>query len=124
MDDLSGIGEYFDRKVSAWSSRDGSVAAHLRKLGRDGLVTEFRSDPEFAVVSRYLERANDVQYAHDAGYSEFKSKVRESISGPSGVEPAAQKQVSELVVRASMLASGVSPRGLSLVKIAGALPRS
>ncbi|HKN06503.1 MAG TPA: hypothetical protein VJ021_02710 [Thermoplasmata archaeon] len=86
------------------------------------MVTEFRSDPDFDDVRRYLNRVGDVQYVHDAGYSEFKTKVQESIFGPPGSVRGVQRQVG-LIVRAAMLACGVAPFGERLVRIAGALPR-
>jgi len=122
MDDLAAVGEYFGRKGALWTSSEGSVAAHLRRFGRNRLVAEFRSDPDFDAVSRYLHRMSDVQYVHDTGYSDFTAKVQESILGPSGVGRGAQRQVS-LIVRAALLASGVSPFGERLVRIAGNLPR-
>ena len=61
MDNLAAVGEYFERKGALWTSSEGSVAAHLRRVGRNGLVAEFRSDPDFDVVSRYLHRMVDVQ---------------------------------------------------------------
>lgn len=56
MDELSAVGRYFEQKVADWGSRDGLAAAHLRRIGRDGLVSEFRTDPNFSVVSRYLRQ--------------------------------------------------------------------
>jgi hypothetical protein len=122
MDDLAAVGDYFERKGALWTSSEGSVAAHLRRVGRNGLVAEFRSDPDFDAVSRYLHRMVDVQYVHDTGFSVFKAKVQESIVGPSRVGRGAQHQVS-LVIRAALLACGVSPFGERLERIAGALPR-
>ena len=123
MDELTALGLYFERKVALWTSTEGSVAAHFRRIGRNGLVAEFRSDPDFDDVRRYLHRMSDVQYVHDAAYSEFKTKVQESISGPPGSMQGVQGRVS-LIVRAAMLACGVSPFGERLVRIAGALPRN
>jgi len=122
MDEVVAVDEYFERKGALWTSSEGSVAAHLRRMGRSKLVTEFRSDPDFEVVSRYLHRVSDVQYVHDTGYSEFKAKVRRSILGPSFVGKQAQRQVDQ-IVRAALLACGVSPFGERLVRVAGALPR-
>lgn len=123
MDDLTAAGLYFERKGASWSSTDGSVAAHIRRVGRNGLVVEFRSDRDFDAVRRYLHRASDVQYVHDTGYSEFKTKVRESLFGPSHPVSEAKRQV-ERIVRAAFLACEVTPFGERLVRIAGALPRS
>jgi hypothetical protein len=122
MDDLTAVGDYFARRGALWTSSEGSVAAHLRRLGRNGLVAEFRSDPDFDVVSRYLHRMVDVQYVHDTAFSDFKAKVQESFLGPSGVGRGSQRQVS-LIIRAALLACGVSPFGERLERIAGALPR-
>jgi hypothetical protein len=121
MEGLSAVGQYFDLKVADWRSRDGSVAAHLRRLGRDGLVSELLADPDFGVVSQYLHRTSDVQYVHDAGYVGFKSRVRASVSIPGSFE-AANERSAGAIVRASMLAAGVSPLGRSMVKLTGALP--
>jgi hypothetical protein len=121
MDDLAGVGEYFERKRTLWTSAEGSVTAHLRRLGRNGLVAEFRADPDFDGVSRYLHRVSEVLYVHDTAYSGFKAKVQESILGPSDVRGGARRQVS-LIIRAALLASGVSPFGERLVRIGGALP--
>jgi len=123
MDDLAAVGQYFQRKGARWTSTDGSVPAHLRRLGRNGLVAEFRSDPDFEAVSRYLHRLSDVQYVDDTGYSEFKAKVQESIVGPSPHARGVRREV-DLIVRASLLACGVSPFGERLVRIAGNLPRA
>ena len=123
MDDLTAVGRYFQRKGGGWNSTEGSVAAHIRRVGRNGLVAEFRSDPDFDDVRRYLQRTSDVQYVHDTGYSELKTTVRESLFGPSGGASGVQRQV-ELIVRAALLACGVTPFGERLVRIAGALPRS
>jgi hypothetical protein len=122
MDDLAAVGEYFARTAAHWTSSEGSIAAHLRRVGRNGLVAEFRSDPDFDAVRRYLHRMVDVQYVHDTAFSDFKTKVQESIPGPSGVGKGSPRQVS-LMIRAALLASGVSPFGERLERIAGALPR-
>lgn len=123
MDDLSAIGLYFQRKFASWTRVEGSVARYVRRLGRNGLVAEFRSDEDFDAVRRYLHRTSDVQYVHDAGYSELKTKVRESLVGQPGTPCGTERRV-ELIVRAALLAYGVSPFGQRLVRIAGALPRS
>ncbi|HYB79971.1 MAG TPA: hypothetical protein VEG66_09495 [Thermoplasmata archaeon] len=123
MDDLAAVGEYFERKGARWTSTDGSVSTHLRRLGRNGLIAEFRSDPDFEAVSRYLHRLSDVQYVHDTGYSEFTTKVQESILGPSVRPRGVQHQVA-LIVRAALLACGISPFGERLARIAGNLPRA
>ena len=123
MDDLAAVGLYFGRKCESWNATEGSVAAHLRRVGRDGLVAEFRSDSEFDGVSRYLHRVSDVQYVQDTGYSAFKTVVRESVVGPSGSVRGTQRQV-EQIVGAALLACGVTPFGERLVRIAGALPRA
>jgi hypothetical protein len=122
MDDLTAVGDYFARRGALWTSSEGSVAAHLRRLGRNGLVAEFRSDPDFVAVSRYLHRIVDVQYVHDTGFSDFKAKVQESIIDPAHLGRGAQRQVG-LIIRAALLACGVSPFGERLERIAGALPR-
>lgn len=123
MDDLTAAVLYFERKGESWTSTEGSVASHIRRVGRSGLVAEFRSDRDFEVVCRYLHRTSDVQYVQDTGYSELKTKVRESLFGPSANLGRVQRQVG-LIVRAAMLACGVTPFGERLVRIAGALPRS
>jgi len=122
MDDLAAVGEYFARKGALWTSSEGSVAAHLRRVGRNKLVAEFRADPDFDAVSRYLHRMVDVQYVHDTGFFDFKAKVQESILGPAHLGRGAQRQVG-LITRAALLACGVSPFGERLERIAGALPR-
>ena len=122
MDDLAAVGSYFERVGERWASTDGSVAAHLRRLELDGLIAEFRSDPNFGDVCRYLHRVSDVQYVHDTGYSDFKRKVRDATFGPSRGLKGTRRQVS-LIVRAAMLTCGVSPAGERLVRIAGALPQ-
>jgi hypothetical protein len=66
---------------------------------------------------------SDAQYVHDAGYSEIRTKVRESISGTRGSLKGVQGPVS-LIVRAALLTCGVAPFGERLVRIVGALPRS
>lgn len=121
MDDLEAAGVYFERKAAQWVSTEGSVSAHLHHVGKKGLVAEFRSDQEFDDVRRYLHRMSDVQYVHDTGYSEFRTKVQGSIVGSSGSVRGDQRQV-EQIVRAALLACGVSPFGQRLVRIAGALP--
>jgi hypothetical protein len=113
MHDLTLVGPYFQRKAGEWTSADGSVAAHIRRRGRDGLIAEFRADPDFDVVFRYLHRIQDVQYVHDASYAEFRAQVR-SILG--------DRRQAETIVRAALLASGISPFADRLVRIAGALP--
>ena len=123
MSDLAAVGEYFEQKGARWASTDGSVSTHLRRLGRNGLIAEFRSDPDFEAISRYLHRLSDVQYVDDPGYSEFTTKVQESIFGPSARARGVQRQV-DLIVRAALLACGVSPFGERLVRIAGNLPRA
>ena len=123
MDDLTAVGEYFERKGARWTSTDGSVSTHLRRLGRNGLVAEFRSDPDFESITRYLHRLSDVQYVDDTGYSEFRAKVQQSIFGPSARAKGVRRQV-DLIVRAALLACGVSPFGQRLVRIVGNLPRA
>jgi hypothetical protein len=123
MDDLAAVGEYFARKGARWTSTDGSVSAYLRRLGRSGLIAEFRSDPDFEPVSRYLLRLSDVQYVDDPGYSEFKTKVQESVFGPSARARGVKRQVDRIAL-AALLACGVSPFGERLVRIAGNLPRA
>lgn len=122
MDDLAGVAQYFQRKGDLWSSTDGSVAAHLRRLGRDGLVVEFRSDPGFEVVRVYLHRISDAQYVHDVRYPEFRACVRDSVFGATRRSREAQQQTRS-IVRAALLAAGVDPWGDRLVRLAGALPR-
>lgn len=122
MDDLEAAGVYFERKAAQWTSTEGSVSGHLRRVGKKGLVAELRSDPGFDDVRRYLHRMSDVQYVHDTGYSELTTKVQESVFGsPSSVREV-HRQVDQ-IVRAAMLACGVAPFGERLVRIAGALPR-
>lgn len=123
MDDLEAAVAFFRRKAALWVSTEGSVSAHLRRLGTKRLVAEFRSDEDFEGVRRYLHRTSDVQYVHDTGCSELQTKVRESLVGLSGTSRGAERQA-ELMVRAALLAYGVSPFGQRLVRIAGALPRS
>ena len=123
MDDLTAVGEYFERKGARWTSTDGSVSTHLRRLGRNGLIAEFRSDPDFESITRYLHRLSDVQYVDDTGYSEFRAKVQQSIFGPSTRAKGVRRQV-DLIVRAALLACGVSPFGQRLVRIVGNLPRA
>ena len=122
MDDLAAVGAYFERKAAQWTSEEGSVKAHLLRVGKDGLVAEFHSDPDFEAVRRYLHHLSDVQYVQDTGYSGFTSKVVESIFGSSGHVRGARRQVGQ-IVRASILAYGVTPLGQRLARIAGALPR-
>jgi len=122
MDDLEAVGEYFSRKGALWNSSEGSAAAHLRRVGRNGLIAEFRSDTDFDAVRRYLYRMVDVQYVHDSAFSDFKAKVQESILGPAQTSRSAQRHVG-LIFRAALLACGVSPFGERLERIAGALPR-
>lgn len=122
MDDLAAVGRYFERKQVDWKSTDGSVAAHVRRVGKKGLVAEFRTDGEFDTIGRYLHRVSDVQYVHDTGYAEFKTKVRDSLFGPSGNASEVERQVN-VIVPAALLACGITPFGERLVRIAGALPR-
>lgn len=122
MDDLAAVGAYFTRKAAEWTSTDGSARAYLRRVKRNGLVAEFRSDHGFDDVRRYLRRVSDVQYVLDARYSEFATKVKESLLGSTGNAKGVQRQVS-LIVRAAFLAYGVMPFGQRLVRVAGALPR-
>ena len=122
MGDLPAVGLFFQRKGEDWTATDGSVAAHLRRLGRNGLISEFRSDPEFDVVVRYLHRIQDVQYVHDANYAEFNALVRESVFGGARPVQGVHRHV-ESIVRAVMLASGIAPFADRLVRIAGNLPR-
>jgi DNA-binding transcriptional ArsR family regulator len=123
MDDLAAVGRYLERKRARWTSTDGSVSTHLRRLGRNGLIAEFRSDPDFEATSRYLHRLSDVQYVYDTGYSEFRTKVQGSIFGLPPHARGVPRQV-DLIVRAALLACGVSPFGERLVRIAGNLPRA
>jgi hypothetical protein len=122
MDDVAAVGAYFERKAARWTSTEGSVAAHVRRVGRDGLIAEFRSDGDFNDVCRYLHRMSDVQYVHDTAYSEFKAQVRESIFGGSGDVWGARREVG-VIIRAAMMACRVAPAGERLVRIVGALPR-
>ena len=122
MDDLTDLGRFFEGRAKVWTATDGSVAAHLRRLGRDGLISEFRSDPGFDAVVRYLHRVQDVQYVHDANYDEFRAKVRESVFGTPSLGGGTARQVNA-IVRAAMLACGIVPFADRLVRIAGNLPR-
>jgi hypothetical protein len=123
MDDLIAAGAYFQRKAGDWASTDGSVAVHLRRLGRSGLIAEFRSDPDFEVVGRYLHRLSDVQYVHDANYTEFRAQVRESVFGRASSIRGVPRQT-DSIVRAAMMACGIVPFADRLVRIAGNLPRA
>lgn len=123
MGELERVSAYFRSKVVQWARVDGSVSAHLRRVGPKGLVAEFRSDPEFADVRRYLGRVSQVQYVQDTGYSELGTKVQESVFGSPASGRGTQRQVDQ-IVRAVLLAGGVSPFGQRLVRIAGALPRT
>lgn len=122
MDELEDVGRYFERKRALWTSTEGSVGAHLRRLGRNELVAEFRSDPDFEVVGRYLHRVSNVQYVQDTGYGEFRARVRDSVSGPLSPRRETERQVTR-IVRAALLASGISAFGERLVRVGGALPR-
>jgi len=122
MDELTDVGRYFARSAKAWAATDGSVASHLRRLGRDGLISELRSDPEFDAVVRYLHRIHDVQYVHDVNYDEFRAIVRGSVFGPPSVGKGTARQVNS-IVRAALLACGIVPFADRLVRIAGNLPR-
>jgi len=113
MDELTAAGAYFRRKAVDWASTDGSVTAHFRRLGRDGLIAEFRADPDFEVVFRYLHRVQNVQYVHDSTYAGFRDQVRSVFR---------DRRQAETVVRAALMASGISPFADRLVRVAGALP--
>lgn len=121
MDELEAAAAYFGRKAAQWVSTDGSTSAHLRRVGQQGLVVEFRNDRDFDDVRRYLDGVSRVQYVQDTGYSEFRTKVQHSVFGSSGTARGGRRQVDQ-IVRAALLAYGVSPFGQRLVRVAGALP--
>lgn len=123
MDGLEGAGAYFRTKAVQWVRGDGSIAAHIRRVGQKGLVTEFRSDPGFDEVRRYLDRVSKVQYVQDTGCSDLRTRVQESVLRSSVRGRRVERQVDQ-IVRAALLACGISPFGQRLVRIAGALPRS
>ncbi len=90
--------------------------------GETGLLPSFVPTrilmPSLAISIEWLT----YRYVHDTAFSDFKRRVQESILGPSRVGRAAQREVS-IVIRAALLACGVSPFGERLERIAGALPR-
>ena len=57
MADAGTVGRYFRTKFQQWALADGSVLHHIDRVGRDGLASEFRSDPGFGQVRPFLSGA-------------------------------------------------------------------
>ena len=122
MDELETCGCYFEEAILRWISVDGSVQEHLRRVGRDGLIDELRSDASFLVVCRYLHRLTDVQYVHDPRYGRFRARITRAFAAQfQGASEA--RRTATRVVWASFLACGISPVSDRWVRVSGGLPR-
>jgi hypothetical protein len=56
-----GCSRYFHRKAAQWIKSDGSVEAHIEKVGKKGLADEFRADSEFTAVCELIREIGDLQ---------------------------------------------------------------
>ena len=122
MDDLDACGCYFEATILRWISADGSVREHLRRVGRDGLIAELRSDASFSVVCSYLHGLTSVQYVHDPRYGRFRARITQALEAQFRGASEARRTAAQ-VVRASFLACGMSPVSDRWVRVSGALPR-
>ena len=124
MADTAACGRYFQRKASQWIAAEGSVEAHVRRLGKAGLVDEFRKDGDFGEVCRYFHELEGTQYVHDLGYTQLRSEVLQSMKGQVGDRFEAQLG-GELstIINALAWACGFSATEQRFVRIVGALPR-
>ena len=124
MADTEACALYFRDRASRWIRDEGSVAAHVQRLGPTGLAEEFRTDDGFLPVSRYLHSVGDMPYVQDAGYAEFRSLVRMSLERAVAPRSApVSRRDLRIIVDAALLACGLSPVVHRTVRIVGALPR-
>ncbi len=63
------VSHYFRGKGIEWASISGSVEVHLKKMGRQGIKTDFKDDPEFLVVCDYLKQVGELQLRSTIGKS-------------------------------------------------------
>jgi hypothetical protein len=122
---LAACGRYFQQKASQWIAAEGSVEAHVRRLGKEGLANEFRADMDFGEVCQYFLELGDVQYVHELEYVQLRSQVLQSLKGQVG-DRFGSRLGGELntIISAASLACGFTAIGQRLVRIVGALPRS
>ncbi|MCL4362430.1 MAG: hypothetical protein QXD02_03720 [Candidatus Parvarchaeum sp.] len=50
---------YFSSKGNEWKTKKGSVGEYIKSLGKDGLVAEFKADPNFKNVQLFMDHLND-----------------------------------------------------------------
>lgn len=70
MGDPEAAAQFFQKKASEWIETAGSVEGYIKAKGKEGLIVEFRGDPDFTPVCELV---------HDIGELKLRSHVLDSI---------------------------------------------
>ena len=112
MADPYAVTSYFQNKANHWIEQDGSVEAHVRRLGKNGLAQEFQADAGFRQVCELVQEYGELQ---------SRSHIVQSLEGLVGDQfglPLVGEM--DVVIGAMALACGFETLGSQLVKV-GAL---
>ena len=101
------VSNYFQTKASAWIAMDGSVEAHVRRLGKQGLADEFRADGQFGEVCELVHELGELQ-ARDHIVRSLEGFVGDQFGWPFVGEM-------DIIVGAMALACGFTTLGEKLV---------
>lgn len=107
MSDPYAVSRYFQNKASDWIQSDGSVKAHVRRVGKDGLADEFRTDGAFGEVCELV---------HEFGELQARAHIVKSLEGFVGDQfgwPLVGEM--DIIVGAMALACGFTTLGEKLV---------
>jgi hypothetical protein len=107
MSDPYAVSRYFQLKATAWIVADGSVEAHIKKLGKDRLANEFKTDGTFGEVC---------ELAHEFGELQARAHIGRSLDGFVG-DQFGWPLVGEMdtLIGAMALACGVTSLGEKLL---------
>jgi hypothetical protein len=61
MADPYAVSRYFQIRANAWIQADGSVEAHIRRVGKQGLAGEFGTDKSFGEVCELVQEFGELQ---------------------------------------------------------------
>jgi len=101
------VTRYFQRKATDWINTEGSVEAHVRRVGKQGLADEFRVDGEFGEVCQLVHEWGELQ-ARNHIVKSLEDFVGDQFNTPLFGEM-------DIVIGAMALACGFTTLGTKLV---------
>ncbi len=101
------VKQYFVKKKYSWEL-DGSVTKHVSKVGKEGLVLEFRADPGFEKVCQFAKKLTIDQLTSPV--EDMEDVISSVLGYPVG-------PTIDIILGAIDIACGYNKTGDNLVKI-------